>query len=240
MAQRTATFTHAMGGVQADLLFVEWSDRDAGSGLRPWWDDTNHVLPHVSRAVLWESALSAAAGKRLILWQVPVGNMSLNDTCDHYRDNRAAYAFSHPRDLFDAGVIAVLFGGGATCMTRPSTDGGFVQAQGSIAYASPVTPMHLIAGPLIGDARLPLQWDENTEPNLWGYRVSYARSGSGVSYTLDVGPANSTSLLLPSAGKWQVRVQAYDAMGQPGPLGNSVVVTTSLDLPQVFLPVVER
>ena len=36
MAQRTAAFIDAMGGAQADLLVVEWSDRDAGFGLRPW------------------------------------------------------------------------------------------------------------------------------------------------------------------------------------------------------------
>ena len=113
MGQRTAAFIDAMGGAQSDLLVAEWSDRDAGSGLRPWWDDTNLTLPRPTRAILWENALSAAAHKRLMLWQMPVGNMSLDNTCDHYRDNRAAYAFQHPRDLFDAGVFAVLFGGGA-------------------------------------------------------------------------------------------------------------------------------
>ena len=35
MGQRTAAFIDAMGGAQADLLVVEWSDRDAGSGLAP-------------------------------------------------------------------------------------------------------------------------------------------------------------------------------------------------------------
>jgi len=49
------------------------------------------------RAVLWENALSTAGGKRLVLWQVPAGNMNLDNTCDHYQDNRAAYAFRHPR-----------------------------------------------------------------------------------------------------------------------------------------------
>ncbi len=43
--------------------------------------------------------------------------MSLDNTCDHYQDNRAAYLFNHPRDLVDAGVMGVLFGGGAACMT---------------------------------------------------------------------------------------------------------------------------
>ena len=29
------------------------------------------------------------------LWQVPVGDMAQNNTCDHYQDNRAAYLFRH-------------------------------------------------------------------------------------------------------------------------------------------------
>ena len=45
MAQRTAAFIDVMGGAQSDLLVVEWSDRDAGSGLRPWWDDTDRESP---------------------------------------------------------------------------------------------------------------------------------------------------------------------------------------------------
>ncbi len=140
MGRQTAAFIDAMGGAQADLLVVEWSDRDAGYGLRPWWDDTDQETPRPTRAILWENALSHAANKRLLLWQMPVGNMSLDNTCDHYKDNRAAYLFSHPRDIVDAGVMGVLFGGGTDCMTEVTTDGGFVAAQGAIAYAAPPAP----------------------------------------------------------------------------------------------------
>ena len=140
LAQRTAAFIDEMGGAQSDLLVVEWSDRDAGSGLRPWWDDTNRTLPRPTRAILWENALSAAARKRLMLWQMPCGNMSLDNTCDHYRDNRAAYAFRHPRDLSDAGVCAVMFGGGAGCMTVPRPTAASSATRGDIAYASPGKP----------------------------------------------------------------------------------------------------
>lgn len=197
LAQRTAKFINAMGGTQADLFFVEWSDRDSGctdlpecQSPRPWWDDTNRTVPRVSRAVLWENALSAAAGKRLILWQVPAGNMSLDDTCNHYRDNRPAYAFRHPRDLYEAGVIAVLFGGGAACSTQPSTDGGFIQSQGDIAYDPPAQPTGLSAGTAVGPT-VPLRWNENSEPDLWGYRVSYTPVGGGTSFTVNLGPANA-------------------------------------------------
>jgi hypothetical protein len=238
IAQSTASFINAMGGSQADLIFVEWSDRDAGctdlgqcQPPRPWWDDTNRTLPHVGRAVLWENALSAAAGKRLILWQVPVGNMNQNNTCDHYRDNRVAYAFRHPRDLYEAGVIAVLFGAGATCLTRPSTDGGFVQAQGDIAYAPPAAPAGVSAGTVLGPATVTLRWNENSDPDLWGYQVSYVPVSGGAPQTYQVGPANATILTL-AAGEWQVMVRAYDAMGNLSPPGSNTG--------QVYLPVIQR
>jgi hypothetical protein len=237
MAQHTAAFINAMGGTQSDLFFVEWSDRDAGSGLRPWWDDTNHTLPRVSRAVLWENALSNASGKRLILWQVPAGNMNLDDTCDHYRDNRAAYAFRHPRDLYEAGVIAVLFGGGAACMTSASTDGGFIQAQGGIAYNPPAAPTGLSANPAAGPT-VPLRWNENSEPDLWGYRLSYTPISITAPVTVDVGPANATQLVIPSAGQWRVMVFAYDAMGRLSAPGNAVTVTIFVDAAHVYLPLI--
>ncbi|CAG0935826.1 hypothetical protein TFLX_04676 [Thermoflexales bacterium] len=239
MAQHTAAFINAMGGAQSDLFFVEWSDRDAGSGLRPWWDDTNHTLPRVSRAVLWENALSNASGKRLILWQVPAGNLSLNDTCDHYRDNRAAYAFRHPRDLYEAGVIAVLFGGGADCMTSPSTDGGFIQAQGGLAYNPPSAPTGLSANVPAGPT-VQLRWNENSEPDLWGYRLQYTPLTNTLPVTVDVGPANATQFVIPSAGQWQVTAFAYDAMGRLSSSSNAVTITVFVDAVHVYLPLIRR
>lgn len=241
LAQRTAAFISAMGGDKADLLFIEWSDRDAGSALRPWWDDTNRALPRYSRASLWQNALSAAAGKRLILWQVPCGNMALDNTKNRYQDNRVAYAFDHSRDLFDAGVAAVLFGGGNGEMTQPSTDGGYIKAQGKIAYDAPDAPGGLTAAALGPTAQL--RWDESSEPDLWGYRVSY-RPVTGMQATavttVDVRGANSASILLPSAGTWQLSVADYDAMGHVGPASSEVSVTTEVNARQTHLPFVRR
>jgi hypothetical protein len=239
MAQHIAAFIGAMGGAQADLLFVEWSDRDAGSGLRPWWDDTDRVLPRPTRAVLWENALSVAAGKRLILWQMPAGNMSLDNTCDHYQDNRAAYAFSHPRDLADAGVIGILFGGGAACMTAPSTDGGFIASQGAIAYAQPAAPVGLLTESVVGPT-VSLRWNMNAEVDLWGYRISYQLVSGGPTYSADVVRASQASILLPYAGSWRITIAAYDAMGRLGPQSAAVVVTTSVNASRVALPMARR
>lgn len=238
MAQRTAAFINEMGGAQADLLVVEWSDRDAGSGLRPWWDDTDQETPRPTRAILWANALSQAAGKRMFLWQMPVGNMGLDNTCDHYQDNRAAYAFSHPRDLADAGMIGVLFGGGASCMTQVWTDGGFVAAQGAIAYADPATPTGLSLDGVDG-ARASLSWEENSEPDFWHYRLHYQLPG-GSGYTLNAGRRNATILLLPQPGEWQISITAVDAMGNESPASAPVMVTTTVGFPGVYLPLVVK
>lgn len=242
LAQSTAAFINAMGGTQTDLYFLDWSDRDSGctdlpacQPPRPWWDTANRIVPRFSRAILWDNALSAATGKRLILWQVPAGNMSLDDTCYHYRDNRPAYTFGHPRDLYEAGIVAVLFGAGADCLTTPSTDGGFIQGQGDTAYDSPAAPTGLSGGAALGPS-VPLHWNENSEPDLWGYRLIYSPVGGGTPSSIDIGPANATSLLIPKAGQWQVTIVAYDAMGQLSPAGNTITITTTEDAPAVYLP----
>lgn len=238
LAQRTASFINAMGGAQSDLYFVEWDDRDSGWD-GDWWDDTNRNLPRPTRAVLWENALSQAAGKRLILWQMPCGNMSLDNTCNRYQDNRAAYAFGHLPDLFDAGVIAVLFGGGAECMTRPSTDEGYIRDQAAMAYASPATPTGLVAGAPNGPI-VPLFWQENSEPDLAGYRLSYEPLSGGTPTLVDVGRANAARLLIPQAGNWRIRLAARDAMGNVSGFSAAITVTTTVSAQQVFLPSVEK
>src|SRR5581483_1281352 len=202
---------------------------------RRWWDDTDHNLPRPTRAILWENALSAASGKRLILWQVPAGNMAQNNTCNHYQDNRSAYLFNHPRDMADAGVAAVLFGGGASCMTAPSTDGGFIAAQGAIAYAVPAAPTGLgvasVAGPVVS-----LYWAESTVPDRAGYRIRYLPQGGGAGGTYDVGCANATRVVLPTAGAWSISVATIDAMGKVGPFSAAAPATTTANARQVFLP----
>jgi len=154
-----------------------------------------------------------------------------------------AYAFSHPRDLYEAGVAAILFGGGAGCSTRPATDGGFLAAQGKIAYNLPVTVTGLSVGSVTGSAVVSgsvaaLRWDENVEPDSWGYRLRYAPSGRAASGAVTVNGANSASLLLPSAGTWRIEAAAFDAMGQVGPYSPPVTVTALLDAERVWLPLI--
>ena len=235
MGSKTASFINSMGGAQADLLFVEWSDRDAGSGLRPWWDDSDHETPRPTRAIIWENALSKTANKRLFLWQVPVGNMSQNNTCDHYQDNRTAYIFNHPRDLFDTGIIGVLFGGGAECMTQVNTDGGFVVGQGAIAYALPTTPVDLVSGGVIGSV-VHLRWKENPEPDLWGYQVDYHLKPGGPVTSVFPGRRNSIDLRLPTSGQWEISISSLDAMGNKSTPSSPVVVNINSNSEFLYLP----
>jgi hypothetical protein len=238
MGQRTAAFINAMGGAQADALIVEWSDRDAGSGLRPWWDDTDQNTPRPTRAILWENALSRAAGKRLLLWQVPVGNMNLNNTCDHYQDNRVAYAFNHPRDLADGGVIGVLFGGGADCMTSASTDGDFVKNNGLVSYAMPALPSGLSVGPSNG-ILVRVSWKESSDQDLWSYRIYYRLLPGGVQSWMNASRRTEATLLLPKAGNWEIRLSTIDALGNLSAQTAPVTVSTSENAQQLYLPLIQ-
>ncbi|MBE7549990.1 MAG: hypothetical protein HS126_02790 [Anaerolineales bacterium] len=64
--------------------------------------------------------------------------------------------------------------------------------------------------------------------------------GGGTPLSVDIGPANATWLLIPRAGQWQVTVAAYDAMGRLSPASGSVIVTTSVDAPRVYLPLIRK
>ena len=92
-----------------------------------------------------------------------------------------------------------------------------------------------MAGPLV-----PVHWNENTEPDLWGYRVSYQPAQGGSSIALDAGRKNALTLLLPRAGDWRISVAAYDAMGQMGPASTVITVTTTVNAQQIYLPLIRR
>lgn len=111
-----------------DVFYTDISDRDAayyedvvGDGGAHWWDTTNQTYPNFSRLNVWAAAFTAAAQKRLVIWQIPVGNTlmrSSNNTSFHYQDNREQYWLeNYPNNstisaLAQAGVIGLLFGPG--------------------------------------------------------------------------------------------------------------------------------
>ena len=119
-----------------DIAFAEFSDRDSGfyqyvygDGGRAWWDAEDF-----RRSVRFLGGFSAAAGKRIVMWQIPLGNTKMrsqNNTTGHYQDNRPEWLLDDPGRAHltayrDAGVVAFLFGGGAggtTCACDGQGDG---------------------------------------------------------------------------------------------------------------------
>jgi hypothetical protein len=119
-----------------DLLFAEYADRDAAyeqlrdGDPRGWWTDDDFV-----RHARFIGDVAAATGKRVVVWQVPLGNRlmrAMDNTDGHYQDNRVEWLLhgsasrAHLQAYVDAGVIAFLFGPaipGATCACDAKGDG---------------------------------------------------------------------------------------------------------------------
>jgi hypothetical protein len=117
-----------------DLFYTDISDRDSayyqyvvGDGTTHWWDTTNQKYPNFNRLNVWASAFTTAAQKRLVIWQIPVGNTLMktcNNTNYHYQDNREQYWLeNYPNNstisgLAQAGVIGLLFGQGNVGTTQ--------------------------------------------------------------------------------------------------------------------------
>jgi hypothetical protein len=127
-AQKMSTFLTALGAGDGDFIVTDPSDRDAGyyqsTGRTTWWDDTNATLPNFHQAFTWTKALAEAMKLPVVFWQIPLGNMKLDNTTDHWRDNRLDYFFAHMDEVVAAHIVGLFFGAGAGGMTTPETDGG--------------------------------------------------------------------------------------------------------------------
>jgi hypothetical protein len=123
LAARAAT-SYLSLGANFDIGFSEFSDRDSafyqyvyGDGGAHWWDAEDF-----RRNARFLGGFSAAAGKKIVMWQIPVGNTKMrsqNNTNGHYQDNRPEWLLDEPARMHltayrDAGVVAFLFGGGAS------------------------------------------------------------------------------------------------------------------------------
>jgi hypothetical protein len=132
---RAANF-YASLGASFDIVFTDIADRDAafkqyvyGDGGISWWDSEDF-----RRSARFLGKFSTTAGKRLVMWQLPLGNTRMraqNNTWGHYQDNRVEWLLddasrAHLTAFRDAGVVAFLFGGGAggvTCACDADNDG---------------------------------------------------------------------------------------------------------------------
>lgn len=173
LAARSAAF-YASLGTNFDIAFVDQLDRDAGfkqvidGNPDAWYDAADYA-----RTVRYYGDFVAATQKRLVVWQIPYGNTkmrAMNNTWNHYQDNHAEWlldepARTHLAAYVNAGVVAFMFGGGAsgtTCacdaagdgVTNPAPingntlaslnaddDGGFFRQKAAAYYAAGAMPL---------------------------------------------------------------------------------------------------
>jgi hypothetical protein len=127
-AAKLGAFLEECGATSGDFIVVDPSDRDAAwyeaQGQDRWWDPTNATLPNFTQAFSWATALSESLDLPILWWQVPVGNMSLENTTNRWQDNRLDYFFDHMDELTEAHGFAVAYGAGDGEQTHPSSDDG--------------------------------------------------------------------------------------------------------------------
>lgn len=130
-------------GTTYDVLVGDPLDRDADfykvtRGEERWWDasDTASISSRsFNRYAEWLRLMNVASGKRWVLWQIPLGNANHRNVHNDgsaragYRDNRTEYFFGtlgdlHRRKFANSGVIALLFGAGATGQSSYPNDQG--------------------------------------------------------------------------------------------------------------------
>jgi hypothetical protein len=119
---------HPVGLSRWNLIFNDVANHDAGNGGR-WWDRDNRTFPNFSRWETYIYNVSAVSTRRVVVWQVPMGNQYFdteNDSTGHTQDNRAEYFFAHIGQLVNNGLIGMIFGTGTdgnTSVTDPERDG---------------------------------------------------------------------------------------------------------------------
>ena len=133
-ADKTAAFLNSSGAAGWDAVFNDVDDHNAAwwelasCGSPPcvnqnythWWDAANVKFPNFTRYEAWVGELHTQTSKPQVVWQVPMGNqyfLTMNNTCGHYQDNVAPYFIAHANELFNSGLVAVLFGAGNSCQT---------------------------------------------------------------------------------------------------------------------------
>ena len=128
-AKKLAAFLVECGAATGDFLVADASDRDAGfyqvkMSRNTFWDATNATLPNFTQAFTWAKALAESAGTGVLWWQLPVGNMSLSNQANAWKDNRVDYFFGHTAELAASHSIGMVFGAGEGQQTTPESDGG--------------------------------------------------------------------------------------------------------------------
>jgi hypothetical protein len=145
LAAKSAGFYEALHA-PFDLVFNDVTDRDAGFYRHIYGNPNTAWGPSdFRRHDVYVAGFTRRTHTAVVLWQLPLGDTMLNDTWGHYRDNRLQWwlddrSGTHLRATRDAGVIGLLFGGGASGTTSAGTDGGFFYrlARSYLAHPLPV------------------------------------------------------------------------------------------------------
>jgi len=146
-----AQYLMAIGAGDADLVFTDMLDRDAGcfeAGVDPicqrgggtwYWDETNETSPNFHDHLAWVKKIVDGVGRPMLWWQLPLGVPS--DTpggkAGQYRDNRVQYLFEHVDEFVEVGGIGAVFGTGAANQTTIHSDNGQFQNAVTKYYQSP-------------------------------------------------------------------------------------------------------
>jgi hypothetical protein len=139
-AAQSAAFYRSLHA-KFDLSFEDFSDRDAGFYEKIQGNPNTWFAPaDFHRHLLFGATFVKLTGVRLAAWQIPLGNMTLDDTPGHYRDNRVEWLLgpngrAHLHAYANAGYVGFLFGGGADGTTSATTDGGYFFAHARAYYA---------------------------------------------------------------------------------------------------------
>ena len=129
LAARSAAF-YASLHARFDLVFNDVTDRDAGFYAKVLNNPKTAWGPADFRRLdAYLAGFTRRTHTPVVLWQLPLGDTHLNNTWGHYRDNRLQWwlddpSGAHLRATRNAGVIGLLFGGGATgtTSTRATAD----------------------------------------------------------------------------------------------------------------------
>lgn len=141
----TAAFLDPAGAASSDFVVADLADRDAGWRQQVLgedaWIGTTDALPSYAQAFTWSRAVADRAGKPLLWWQLPVGNMSLPNSPTRWQDNKVAHFFDHPDLVVASGAVGMAFGAGLSGQTTPDTDGGYLWARAAALHAGGGQPL---------------------------------------------------------------------------------------------------
>jgi hypothetical protein len=143
LAGESAAFYESLH-TRFDLVFNDVTDRDAGFYRVIEGNPGTAWGPEdFRRHDTYIAGFTRRTHTPMVLWQLPLGNTTLDDTWGQFRDNRVQWwlgngSAPHLVGTRDSGVIGLLFGGGADGTTSPQTDGGLFSRLSARYLARPL------------------------------------------------------------------------------------------------------